>query len=371
MWVAPADQPTVEEALFRYLSSVRAGAPRADRPVVVDRETLRALYASPHPDLVEALRHCVDAFLVEAGPDPASWGTVEVAPGTLGVALAGLNCLTPMPPPPVVEDAEEAQSPRDPVGDFTAALIATLPPARTRDAALAYHAVLRGTRPSPDRARLFHALLERSPLTALDALELHTPRVLNAIAADLLPGWRPDGHPGGDVWASGDGWLDAAARLLDDERLARWLRHRWLALPDTRPACRNLGLLLEALRRRGDHRDLLLQFYEAYDYFRGQRRPDGWGGTVRVWPVLPTIEKLLRTPGDSEAAMRVNRWGNEMLLLFRPLIEIVVAEGVVPTDYAHLSREFVLALRPLLDYATESGRQQIEFGEVEFEEGEE
>jgi hypothetical protein len=57
---------------------------------------------------------------------------------------------------------------RDPVDGFIAALVATLPPARERDAALAYHAVLRGTEAilpdlPPGRARLLHALIERSP----------------------------------------------------------------------------------------------------------------------------------------------------------------------------------------------------------------
>jgi len=369
MWLALSNKLELEEALFHFLLTVRDGQPQAARPLVAEKTTLRDLYAGPHPDLLKALHHCLDAFLVELGPDPAGWGRVTMPAETLGVALAALNSLAPARPQPPADEGEQ----RDPVGDFTAALIATLPPARQRDAALAYHAVLRGaarsndlSRLPPERARLLHALVERSPLTALWALDAHTPTALDGIAAELLPGWPPGDRPGGEAWRNADEWLDAVAALLAAPQVARWLRYRWLALPETRPACRNVGLLLEALRRRRDHRALILEFYEAYDYFCAETRPDPWRGQVRVWPVLETIEKLLRTPGDDEAAIRVNRWGNEYFIKFRPLIEIIIAEQGIPTDYTLLSPEFVLALRALLPYITEGARQRIAFGEIAF-----
>ena len=414
MWIAPSKKNELAEALFHYLVSVRDGHPRAERPLIAAPDTLRALYASPHPDLQEALRHCLDAFLVELGPDPGVWGAVAApvaAPvEALGVALAALNCLGGGAEGQGSTGAGE-QERRDLVGEFTAALIATLPPAREHDAALAYHAVLRGLpeafaasapgapsqpaqspypqpqtaqrprtqqqitrRPRP-RGRLFHALIERSPLTALWALDVHTPSALDPLAAELLSGWDPEDRPA-SAWPGPDDWLETVATLLDDAHVARWARHRWLALPESRPACRNTGLLLEALRRRDGHnahRDLLLAFYENYDYFRGETRVNRWGERVRAWPVVAAMEKLLTVPGDdelmAEAALRVNRRGNEYFLKFQPLLELVVAEGGMPVDYPQLTLNLVLTLRKLVPYTTEAARQRVSFEEIEFEEG--
>jgi hypothetical protein len=421
MRIISSKRTELEEALFHYLVAVRDGQPRAARPLVTGPNTLHDLYADPAPDLREALRHCLDAFLVELGPDPGAWGAVNVPVETLGVALAALNCLSGGAEEHGSGGAEEQgsegageQKGRDPVSEFTTALIASLPPARERDAALAYHAVLRGlpgvlSAPGPDsrsqsahshpqpaqdprppsqpaqshrpqhqiarrprpRGRLFHALVERSPLTALWALDAHTPSALEPLAAELLPGWKTDHRPA-DVWSNSEDWLETVTALLDDEQIARWARHRWLALPETGRACRNTGLLLEALRRRGDHRDLLLTFYEAYDYFRAQMCAVEGDGTVRAWPIVPRMEKLLTVAGDgdlmAEAALRVNRRGNEYFLKFRPLLKIVVEGEGSHLDYAQLSREFIWALQALVPYTTEAARQKMSFEEIEFEE---
>jgi hypothetical protein len=256
--------------------------------------------------------------------------------------------------------------------EFTQALVATLPTARGANAALAYHAVLRGTseataRISPERAGALRAIIERSPLTALWSLDTHMPAALNALAAELLPGWQSTSHATDYGWPSDDEWLKRVAALLNIEPIARWARRRWLMMPETRAACRNVGLLLEALRRRGSHRAFILDFYEAYDYFRARTRNGEWQGKERFWPILEETEKLLRVAGDSDAALRINRRGNEYFLKFRALIETVIAENGIPTDYAHLSREFIQSLRPLVAFATEGARQRLSFGAVAFE----
>lgn len=368
MWLAPVEKATLEETIFHFLVSVRDGRPRARQPVVAEKTILRALYETPHPDLQKALRHCLDAFLVGLSPDPGRWGELHAPVSALGVALAAHNCLAPV----LSQQSGDGKEHIDPVRDFTSALIAALPPAREQDAALAYHAVLRGVETllpglEPTRARLMQALIERSPLTALWALDMHTPAALDELAAQLLPGWSAvDGR---EVWRRGrEEWLGNVVELLSDARIARWLRQRWLSMPETREACRNVGLVLEMLRRRGDSRAFILDFYEAYDYFCAEARSDGWHEQIRVWPVLETIEKLLRTPGDSEAAIQMNRRGNEYFLKFRPLVELIIDEKGIPTDYALLSREFVGVLRPLLNYVTESVRPRIDFREVTFQE---
>ncbi|HVF09644.1 MAG TPA: hypothetical protein VNA16_02520, partial [Abditibacteriaceae bacterium] len=146
----------------------------------------------------------------------------------------------------------------------------------------------------------------------------------------------------------------------------RWVRQCWLAMAESRQACRNVGLVLEALRRRGDKRAFILEFYEAYDYFCAETVKGEWAGEIRVWPLLSSIQKLLLVSGDSEAALQVNRRGNEYFLKFRPLVAMVIAEGGVPKDYKLLTLQFVSALRPLLPYVTEAARPAISLGEVTF-----
>jgi len=73
---------------------------------------------------------------------------------------------------------------------------------------------------------------------------------------------------------------------------------------------------------------------------------------------------LLKVPGDNEAAINLNRRGNEYFLKFRPLVDIIIQEKAIPKSYKVMS--LVQALRPLLDYISESIQQNIVFGEVEF-----
>ncbi len=357
----------LEETLFYFLLSVRDRQPQAVKPLIAENVTLHALYTEAHPDLWKALCHCLDAFLIELTPDPAQWGKLQVPTAALGLTLALHNSLVPVSS----QQPGDEEKQTDLLEEFTTALVASLPPARERDAALVYHSVLYGTestlrQPETERARLLHTLIELSPLTALWLLDMHTPAALNDLAAELLTGWRKIDRSQGNVWREAEEWLDVVCKLLADARIARWLRRRWLTMPETRQACRNVGLLLEALRRRGGQREFILEFYEAYDYFCANTKLDEWGKQVRVWPILETIDKLLRVPGDSEAVIRVNRWGNEYFLKFRSLIEIVIAENGIPSDYALLNWEFAWALRPILDYITENVQQRISFGEVVF-----
>ncbi|HEY0406347.1 MAG TPA: hypothetical protein VGC89_11510 [Pyrinomonadaceae bacterium] len=363
-----AQRPTLEETLFRFLLTARNNRPLATNALAAEQATLREVYAAPHPDLKKVFGHCLNSLLVEIDDEMAGRSQMNVPAPVFGLALAVNNCLAPLSP--ALFGAEESEAVL--FDKFTQALVATLPVARGLNAALAYHAVLRGTtdaiaRISAPRATFMRALVERSPLTALWSLDTHTPAALEALASELLPGWQVKGRATDYGWPSDDEWLKRVAALLANERIARWSRRRWLAMPETRAACRNVGLLLEALRRRGGHRAFILDFYEAYDYFRARTRPDEWRGQERFWPVLDEIEKLLRVAGDSDAALQINRRGNEYFLKFRALIETVIAENGVPTDYAHLSREFIQSLRPLLAFVTEGARQRLSFGAVAFE----
>ncbi|MDX6696086.1 MAG: hypothetical protein QOF02_3689 [Blastocatellia bacterium] len=368
MWLVAAQKPALEETLFRFLLTARGNRPLATTALAAAGATLREVYNAPHPDLRKVFGHCLNALLVEIDCDMTGRSETNVPASVFGLALAVNNCLAPHAPEQLGAGADEASL----FDKFTRALVATLPVARGLNAALAYHAVLRGStdaiaRVSTERAALLRALIERSPLTALWSLDAHLPAALETLAFELLPGWQVTGRSSDYGWPSDDEWLKRVASLLNNESIARWARRRWLTMPETRAACRNVGLLLEALRRRGGHRAFILDFYEAYDYFRARTRPGEWQGQERFWPVLVETEKLLRVAGDSDAVLHINRRGNEYFLKFRALIETVIAENGIPTDYAHLSREFIQSLRPLLAYTTAGARQRLSFGTVAFE----
>lgn len=357
--------PLLEERIFRFLLTVRDNRPQALTALVAEAATLREISGAPHPALSEAFGQCLSALLIEMGADMDG---IKAPALVFGLALAVNNCIAPERWEQLAEKDDDAAL----HDEFTEALVAALPIARKTNAALAFHAVLRGAsgamaRVSARRAALIRALIERSPLTALWSMDVYTPSALEALAAELLPGWTAKQTSAAYGWRSDSAWLKTIAMLLKDARIARWVRRRWLSMPETRHACRNVGLLLEALRRRGDSRAFILDFYEAYDYFRaGTRAGRRQQGGKRFWPVLEEIEKLLRAPGDDDAAMRINRRGNEYFLKFRPLVETVIAENGIPTDYVHLSREFIQSLRPLLAFTTESTRQRLSFGAVTF-----
>lgn len=345
--VAHLERDALDAALFRFLQSVARGNPEPSLPIVTSGRELARLYVAPAPALVEALRHAVDAFLIDVEPDPAERGTLTLPGCTLGLALAVHNS---------AGGATEAAR------EFTEALVATLPPARGLGAIVAYHAVLRPLEVVMARSRetprdVRRALVARSPLTALVMLDRLMPPALETLAAELLPGHvRPRVESDvRDPAARDREWIDAVTTALADARLARWVRNRWLAMPETRQACRNLGLLLESLRRADDlrWRELIFDYYAADRCFG-----IGIGGIIGI------IEKLLLASGDTSHAIRLNRWGNEYLLKFLALTETVL------TDRRELARpgvrEQMQRLQPLLHLTTIGAARRVSFGSVSF-----
>ncbi len=363
-WIRPATKTQTEERLFHFLRSLTDGNPRPSTPLLVEQPVLVELYTRPHPDLAEALRRCLGRLLVELSPNSGQWGELELSPAVWGVALAAYDRLIP--------SIERKDGTPNPVADFTTALLATLPPARAVGDMLAYHALLENLGETNPRATAsLRTLLNLSPLSAVYHLHLATPPPLTPLAAELLPDWKPQvTNPA--PWAGMDDWLDTLAPLLDQPTIVRYLRQRWLTLPETRPACRNLGLLLEALRQREGYRDLVLAFYEAYEYFNAETRYDPWRGeNVRYWPVLDEVERLLSANSDGgaglEAAIRLNRRGSEYFLKFHALIQMIITEGRPPVDYFHL-RDLPLTLQRgrYLGLIGDSGGSELDLGGVEF-----
>ncbi|MBN2332419.1 MAG: hypothetical protein JXO49_12595 [Deltaproteobacteria bacterium] len=358
-----ADQMEAEKSLFVFLRSVCDGTPGAGRPLLLSPQVMNELLVNPHPELAVMVHYCLDELLLDIEPDAGRRGLLQPAVPVVAFAIAAHNCLA------AAEGPEQESTHL-----FTGALVESLPPARTLDSMLACHGVLRGLAAKIDvlgerPQQLVQDLLERSPLTALTALDSHTPVVLDSPARELLPGWQRPVRQCREPWADLSSWLDAVGLLLLDERLCRWLRHSWLSMPETRLACRNLGLVLAALHHKGGFQQQILEFYEAYDYFGrllSERQEDGGS----CWPVLQVIRKLLLAAGEGAGAaqaVHLNRRGNEYFLKFRPLIDIIIAEGGIPAGYGRLSREFVQEhLRPLLDYVAERSGERFSFGTLSF-----
>lgn len=367
--VGLASREEVQERLFYFLRGLSEGRLLAPRPLLVDQEGLQALYEAPHPDLVAALGHCLDAFLLTVSPDAACWGALVGGSAIWGVVLATYNCLGS---PFAVGQAHEGA-----LIDFMEALLKLLPPARTLPDLLLYHAILHHPAAAwsnlpQSRQPFLQALLIRSPLTALYHLHHAILPPLSPLGAELLPAGARYAQSIAP-WTSLEAWLEPVLLLLSEPQLAKSLRRRWLTLPESRAASLNVGLLLEALRRQGGQEDFILQFYEAYDHHYGQEIKDLWQRTTyrTGWPLLDEIEDLLRFDyHEQDAAIRLNRYGNERFLKFWSLLQIVKSQGgIIPPDYKHLSLHFVKRVDDLMPLTTIDGQMDVVFGEVAYESG--
>jgi len=359
----PVNALEAQKILFDWLCSADDSEVVGD-PLLLAPEDLRQFFLDPAPSLVDALRHVLAGLLgeIEACSDQRS--IMQVPVSVFLLILAAYNCQVVNLG---VRSAKEIVSWND-------ALLDMIPPAREMDVILAYHAVLNhatagcGVRADWQK-KLKAGLLERSPLTALVCLDEYIPIIFGELAAEMLPARQRLDQSGSSPWAGPEEWLGIVVMLLQDKSLARWLRQSWLEMPETRASCRNLGLFFEALRRRGGLENILLEFYEAYDYL-GRRDATGGMEARHSWPVLALTASLLAADSQTvgpEAARLLNRYGHEYLLKFRPLIEIIIARRGIPAEYRALSRELVHDyLRPLLDYVAEGAGQRLAFGRLQF-----
>jgi len=359
----PVNALEAQKILFDWLRS-SADYEVTGEPLLLAPEDLRQFFLDPAPSLVDALRHALARLLSDIEARSVQRCIIRFPVSLFLLTLAAYNCQVVNLG---VRSAKEIISWND-------VLVDMIPPAREMDVILAYHAVLSrvtvgcGVR-SDWQKKLKADLLERSPLTGLICLDEYIPMIFGELAAEILPSRQRLDQSGSSPWAGPEEWLGIVVMLLQDKSLARWLRQSWLEMPETRASCRNLGLFFEALRRRGGLENILLEFYEAYDYF-GRLPTAGRMEAKHSWPVLALTASLLsadsRTVGP-EAARLLNRYGHEYLLKFRPLIEIIIARRGIPAEYRALSRELVHDyLRPLLDYVAEGTGQRLVFGRLQF-----
>ncbi len=362
----------LERGLFGFIRNIAAGQVGPRTALVPSDAAMEKLVTRPDPRLTAALNRIVAAGAAELWTEMDRGGQPALSADIFGFALAVCNGLALAGLP---EDAPDART-----AAFTDALLARLDPPANAASTLARHAILAPALPGLDSLAddLRDVFFDLSPLTALWTLDRHAPSAVHDLGRELLAGRPVFPTPRHPKWPDPDAWIEAVSAILAHPAAARSLRHRWLEMDETRTSCRNLGLALEALRRRGGHREILFAFYEAYDRFAAVPAPDGG----RSWPVFAVMEKLLKTPGDSEAAIRANRWGNQYFLKFRPLVQLIIEEDGPPADFRHLTRELIMDhIRPLADYITETAtviqsfrreeEERVERGEAGSEEKEE
>ncbi len=357
-------QPDITQWLFEFLVTVYERQPQAVGPIVAERRHLSALYTAPNPQVVDVLRHGLDQLIAEMSPDAQGFGAFGVSSSILGLAIAVNNCL----PGADVLPSDSQTRRIDPVKRYTHELIARIPRAKSLQEMLVYHSVLRDIAVAPaswpqSMVKPMNDLIGKSPLTTLTALDGYNNPELDALAGELLKARAPSCESGTVKRQCRSSWETAVERVVAHPALSRWLRRQWLDLPETRRACRNLGLILEMLRRKQKYRDFLLEFYEGYEFYRMRHAVNGNRG------IFDVIEAHLKAPGSGDAALRLNRWGNEYFLKFLALIEIIIDEDGLPKDYQHLTPALARAIERLLPYATWNIQHRIEFTPVEFGRG--
>lgn len=369
MWVGTGNS-AIEESLFYFLISLSEGKPRVQHPLICTPEDWNELISTPSMELQKALGYCLEQTLIELGHISEFRHRMAISSAIWGVCLATYNCLSTH----AVNVSQLPKNASDPAFEFTSSIIDAIPKAVNIEEMLAYHAILRHTIPNFSRlgessVRWLGALIERSPLTAVWAINAYTPEVLIQLGKELLHTWDGEGVFASGIWQSPGDWLDAVDKLLQNQHLARQIRQRWLNLSESRRSCRNIGLFLELLlRNQGRYRDFILQYYEAYDYFSTSNQSDSWNMSERTWPIMDHIEKLLRTETQHPSALTLNRQGHEYFLKFYPLIQIIIEEKGVPVDYEFLSLEFANKLARLASYVSYKNQQEthMSLGKIQF-----
>ena len=354
----------VDAVLADFILSLSRSKPVSRTRLQVDGRLLGALAGNPSPALIQAWQELVRQKFLYSAQVLQGAKRISVTPSLLGVTVI-LNNLCAA--------AGEFNSPswkRAALHDRN--LFDRLSIPRTEADILsfdllisAYGDFLRRDEAALDLDQLQIDLLNFSPFTALKSLDLILPSPLQ----QLLPLYLPHRLAENDFVES-EQWWSAVDEILGQPGLVYSLHHAWLKLSENRLSCLGLGLFFEEIRRRGKNDDLILSFFEAYEFLQ---KFTGTGSTVIRVDLLDLIKTQLTASGESLSGRRLNQVGNEYFMKFRALLEIVAARGGVPGEFRHLSHSFYFKrLLPLVSLATISGGQRFEqksltkFGEVKF-----
>jgi len=183
------------------------------------------------------------------------------------------------------------------------------------------------------------------------------------LAEELIPEWHQPDQTGPLI--TYDQWYTMVHALLNDTYINRWIIHQWLDLPTCVESCRNTGLVLESIRRKGDHTAFILDFYESCLYYHMYHK-----SSYDLFNILEICESLLTVPGANKATQQLNRKGQAYFLQFIPLLEMTHSHQSIPSRTPHIyskMRAMGLRSQELYKYIPNASGHQIQFSPLAFE----
>jgi hypothetical protein len=352
---------TVAYALFSLMTSDPKEYLSVNGAMIPQKKVLESLYNNPPPDLITAIGHCCTTLLTSIYAHHPKGDAPHIPVTIIGLALAVHNCMAIHP--------KMDQSIIDQSVSFTQALIQSIPRAKDVYTSLCYHAIIRiGERQinhfDPLQKELFIKCVNLNPLSQLLLIHHAIPPPVQSLACELIPEFEKN-HNDCPAQKQDNQWIAQVETLLDDIWIRRWMLHQWINCPQSLESSRNIGLILETLRRHGDYQDFILDFYESCMYYQGINK-----SSFDLFDALSTCKTYLSTPGASKASRHFNLKGHEYFVLFMPLMELTIENNQIPSRSRHLANEvaaLVMASKELYRYMPESGGHAIEFSPPVFE----
>ncbi len=356
MWLNTENQPVIDAGLAGFIVSLAGSRPVCKAALLLNNELLHKLAAAPSPKLKKAWQLLGRQRFkrVSMADEPnRSQPILRVSPALIVLAVILHNQI-------FLRNNHFNNDAAEPVRRHVQACLNLLSSPRTPadilnfDLLLApYCEYLRAENAAGKLDQLSLDLLNLAPFTALQYLDLALPEPLLRKASAYLPHW-----PASRELDIGEAWWSAVSGILDCPDLVAALKNAWLGLPENRLSCLGLGVFLEEVRGLGQYDDLILSFFEAYEFLQ-KLPPSAAAGAGVCLPDL--IAGLLKASGDTLSGRRLNQVGNEYFLKFRALLEILAHRRGVPGEFRHLSYDFCFKrLLPLAALATITGGQRRE-----------
>jgi len=345
--------------LFEFLNSGLQGHIAVNKPMITDDETFLSVYNNPDPNLVSAVKNCINILLESIYPHDSKIDEINFPVTVIGMLFAVYNCLAVK----TIQNDDDS----DYVFDFTQNIIKSIPPADNTIDWLCYHSIVQLAAKqslafSSKQKQLFAQCINSNSLSKLVLIDHFLPYDLYDLASELIPDWKKP-YIDSNLKKKGS-WINHVEKILDDKYLNRWVIHEWLKLKISLNTCRNTGLILESLRRKGIHNSFILDFYESCVYFSNDK------SIFDIYGALDTTETLLSAPGANKLARKLNLKGHEYYIQFLPLMKMMDDKKSAPCRSKNLNKKIIsiiMRLQGFYTYLVKEGEHKTIFGEIEFE----
>ena len=349
------DSNTLSYQLFEFINSGLHNSIQANEPMITDLKTFSTICENPDPALISAIKHLINSFLGSIYPYDSTINKIDIPVSVISMVFAIYNCLA-------IKDLQKEDEP-DHVFEFTQSLIKSIPYSNDLIDALCFHSIVqlaskKNNLLSLKQKQLFSQCINSNSVSKLVLINYLLPVDLCHIAKELIPEWK-ESEINSNLPQKND-WINDVEKLLDDKHLNRWLIHEWLKLPLCLESCRNTGLVLEALRQKGNHKSFILDFYESCVYYHKNSQT-----VFDIYGALNTTEKLLSAPGTNKLSRKLNIKGQEYYIQFEPLMKLLNENQNVPNRCQHVHKDIIsliLRLQTLDKYIPRKGKNKIVFG---------